>query len=88
MGELEPLHGVEHGLVELVLAGARLRRNVEPLAEERYLLVVDAELENRPVGDRDRDGLDGPGQLAAAASSISFWRSASNCGWSGWKLRK
>ena len=55
VGQLEVTHRVAHLLVELGLLDRRavrvLRRHVEPLPEQRHLLMLDAELEQRAVGN-------------------------------------
>ena len=48
---LEALHGRVHRGVEHRLLAAVLDRDVETLAEQSHLLVVDAELKRRAVGD-------------------------------------
>ena len=48
---LEALHGRVHRGVEHRLLAAVLDRDVETLAEQSHLLMVDAELKRRAVGD-------------------------------------
>ena len=86
-GFLEVLNGGVHRSVEYRLLAAILDRNVETLAEKRHLLIVDAELEHRAVRDAHHVRLVGS-TLPPRSCDQSFCRSASNCGWSGWKLRK
>ena len=48
--------------------------------------MLDAQFEHRPIRDGDHAGL--ASSTLPPLSSISFCLSASNWGWSGWKLRK
>ena len=56
-GFLEALNGGMHRSVEHRLLAAILDRDVETLAEKRHLLIVDAKLERRAVGDLHHIGV-------------------------------
>ena len=65
MRDLELPHRREHVLVVQILVGAC--RNVEAGTHQSHLRILDAELEQRPVGDNDDIGLFGGFGLLAAA---------------------
>ena len=86
---LEALHGEREAHVVGVLHRRRgCGGHIETLPEERDLLVDDADLEHGTVGDEVGRLLDGDGSALPPRRAISFCLSASNCGWSGWKLRR